>query len=271
MIQSYFLGANSATGFQSCYHSFCTEEQDFLYVIKGGPGSGKSTFMKKIGAAAERRGLDVHYVRCSGDPDSLDGVYMPTLHLGYVDGTAPHVIEPKYPGISGCYLDFSKFFDVAGLQSVASEIRELNKEYKSCYQAAYTCLAAHRAKSAGIPDGKTRFRHAITCQGLVTLPAPSAPKLVSESDLIALSECENGVRYLHPLFPDRIVGVYDISNDTYWESPLNLPDCSDAVEFLLEAKRLHDNLESLYRPFVDFSGINNLLSTHKKALSDCAK
>ena len=37
--------------------------------------------------------MDVEYVLGSGDPDSVDGVYIPAWHTGYVDGTAPHVIE----------------------------------------------------------------------------------------------------------------------------------------------------------------------------------
>ena len=41
--------------------------------------------------AAEKKGLEVEYILCSGDPDSLDGVYIPALRLGYADGTAPHL------------------------------------------------------------------------------------------------------------------------------------------------------------------------------------
>ena len=35
--------------------------------------------MKRIGAASEQAGYDVEYVVCSGDPSSLDGVYIPEL------------------------------------------------------------------------------------------------------------------------------------------------------------------------------------------------
>ena len=80
---SYFLGANSRDGFASLYSGFAAGEGDRLHIIKGGPGTGKSGFMKKLGAAAERRGLDVEYVLCSGDPDSLDGVYIPALKQGW--------------------------------------------------------------------------------------------------------------------------------------------------------------------------------------------
>ena len=272
MTQSYFLGANSAYGFHSCYESFCTAPDDFLYIIKGGPGSGKSTFMKKIGAAAEHAGLDVHYVFCSGDPDSLDGVYLPKLHLGYVDGTAPHVIEPAYPGVGGCYLDFSRYFDVSALRALGGEIRHLNAAYKAEYQSAYAFLAKHRRGEIATLSGARRYRHAVTCRGIVSLPSPKSPKLVTEAELRALVQRDGVIAYLHPLYPQTVIGVYDTNSDEYLEIPFDLPDCSDAIASLQKAKQIHDELERCYRPFVDFGGIDKLTQTHiKKALSDCSK
>ena len=47
MVSRYFLGANSASGFFSLYDRF-PEPGEFLTVIKGGPGCGKSTFMSML-------------------------------------------------------------------------------------------------------------------------------------------------------------------------------------------------------------------------------
>ena len=91
----FFLGANSGGGFFSLYDQLGRPEDTYdLIVLKGGPGVGKSTMMKAIGAAAEKRGLDVEYIRCSGDPDSLDAVQIPQLKTAAVDGTAPHDTAP---------------------------------------------------------------------------------------------------------------------------------------------------------------------------------
>ena len=49
----WFLGSNSEHGFHSLYDGFCAGDGDFLRVIKGGPGTGKSSFMRAIGRAAE--------------------------------------------------------------------------------------------------------------------------------------------------------------------------------------------------------------------------
>lgn len=95
MSLSYFLGANSCRGFYSLYDDMVSlPEIERLFIIKGGPGCGKSTFMKTIASAAENLGLNVERVLCSGDPSSLDGIYIPDRHLAYVDGTAPHAAVP---------------------------------------------------------------------------------------------------------------------------------------------------------------------------------
>ena len=142
----FFLGANSKSGFYSLYDGFTDPGAgDFLWVLKGGPGCGKSTFMKRIGAAAELAGEPVEYILCSGDPDSLDGVYLPLRRVAYVDGTAPHVIECAYPGAASRYLDLSRYLDVDALRPALPEITELNRRYKALYQTAYERLAAGAA------------------------------------------------------------------------------------------------------------------------------
>ena len=144
MVKTYFLGGNTAQGFYSLYDGFCSGPEDFLWVIKGGPGCGKSSFMRKIGKAAEEAGLDVEYVICSGDPDSLDGVYIPALHTGYVDGTSPHVVEVKLPAAGGAYLDLGQFYDTDALQPVREQLLSLMQSYRQAYRDAYASL--HEAK-----------------------------------------------------------------------------------------------------------------------------
>lgn len=91
----YYLGANSPTGFYSLYDQLLPpEEARAIYILKGGPGCGKSTLMRKIGARAEAAGLTPEYILCSGDPASLDAVVLPERNVALVDGTAPHGMAP---------------------------------------------------------------------------------------------------------------------------------------------------------------------------------
>jgi hypothetical protein len=91
----YFLGANSPAGFYSLYdHLLPPEKARAIYILKGGPGCGKSTLMDKIGDWAEEAGLETEYILCSGDPGSLDAVVIPALKAAVVDGTAPQGVVP---------------------------------------------------------------------------------------------------------------------------------------------------------------------------------
>jgi ABC-type lipoprotein export system ATPase subunit len=89
---SYFASANSSQGFVS-YFDYVLKGAEKVYIIKGGPGCGKSTFMKKIGEDLLEAGYDVDFVWCSADRDSLDAIVVPEMKLVMVDGTAPHVTE----------------------------------------------------------------------------------------------------------------------------------------------------------------------------------
>ena len=140
---SFFLGANAPGGFYSLYDQLIDLEQARrVYILKGGPGCGKSSLMGRVGRAAEEAGLAVEYIRCSGDPDSLDGVVIPALGTAVVDGTAPHVVEPRYPGLVERYVNLGECYDGAGLAGVAEDLKGCMKGYKSCYQRAYRCLTA---------------------------------------------------------------------------------------------------------------------------------
>ena len=58
--KKYFAAANTEKGFCSLFGEiFAPEELSWLYIIKGGPGTGKSTFMRGVGEAARERGFDV--------------------------------------------------------------------------------------------------------------------------------------------------------------------------------------------------------------------
>lgn len=145
-VRHYFLGANGPDGFYSLYHEFCAPGSgNFLWILKGGPGCGKSTFMRKIGEAAEQAGLDVEYVLCSSDPVSLDGVLIPAWHTGYADGTAPHTLDVPFPAASGAYLNLGQFYDNHALRAALPRLQSLKQRHQALYREAYRAL--HEAKA----------------------------------------------------------------------------------------------------------------------------
>lgn len=95
MVTNFFVGANSGEGFQNLFSEVVDLADTYdLMVLKGGPGVGKNTFMREIGRCMEAAGAPVEYLWCSGDPDSLDGVVLPSIRCAVVDGTAPHGTAP---------------------------------------------------------------------------------------------------------------------------------------------------------------------------------
>ena len=62
---SYFLGANAPSGFYSLYsHLLPPEQARVIYILKGGPGCGKSTLMRKVAQLVSQQ---VHRV-CEAAP-----------------------------------------------------------------------------------------------------------------------------------------------------------------------------------------------------------
>lgn len=137
----YFAAANSRRGFVSFF------DEVFgglgrVFIIKGGPGTGKSSIMKRIGAEAEKKGREVEYYYCSSDPNSLDGVVIPSLSCGIVDGTAPHTRDPRYPQVCEELVDVGRFWDRELLLPHSFEIRDLIDKISGCYNQAYGYLGA---------------------------------------------------------------------------------------------------------------------------------
>ena len=96
MDKHMFLGANTPDGFVH-YFDKLTEMYNLkkLYILKGTPGCGKSTLMKKFANAfndEQRYGARTFFY-CSADPNSLDGIVLEDLGVAIVDGTAPHEIS----------------------------------------------------------------------------------------------------------------------------------------------------------------------------------
>ncbi len=146
MYKSFFLGANSRHGFYSFYNELIDlKSADAVYILKGGPGSGKSSLMKKIAAAAEDRGYEVERIFCSSDPDSLDGIVIPELSLAVVDGTAPHVVEPVYALAVERYVNLGQFADCNAIAKKKDEIIAVKEKYSSFFDRVYrrTASAAH--------------------------------------------------------------------------------------------------------------------------------
>ena len=140
----YFPGANTSHGFVSKFQYIAPpwEKEHFTYVLKGGPGTGKNTLMKKLSAYASAAGYSVEEFSCASDPESLDAIRIIEKRIIMLDGTAPHIVDPIYPGAADKIVDLGFFKDVSKLQSKKERIKRLTAENKSHYKFAYSYLSA---------------------------------------------------------------------------------------------------------------------------------
>ncbi|MBE6732699.1 MAG: hypothetical protein E7561_01720 [Ruminococcaceae bacterium] len=141
--KKYFLAANSSEGFLSHFGD-CYDEQDGwrVYIIKGGPGTGKSSLMKKIATKARIKGLDVNICPCSSDPDSLDGVIIEEIKTVVLDGTAPHILEPKLVGVCENIVNLCDNWDTEILFKNKEKIIESSLKNKHLHKTASRYLVA---------------------------------------------------------------------------------------------------------------------------------
>lgn len=139
MLKHYFACANTAKGFQNYFQSNL-QGLSKIFILKGGPGTGKSTLMKKVGLIYHNMNFDVEYIHCSSDVNSLDGVIIRKLGVAIVDGTAPHVIEPSAPGALEEYVHLGVAWDNEQLEEHVESILSLQRQIKQSYANAYKKL-----------------------------------------------------------------------------------------------------------------------------------
>ena len=148
---SYFYGANSKDGFRPTPDVTDEKTCRSVIYIKGGPGTGKSTLLRRFAVAAGKIGYSLKYYYCSSDPSSLDGVVASRgdEKVAVFDATAPHNADPVYPGAISSVFDLSQFWDGKALVAERERIVELTDEKRDYFGKSYACLkAAHEVSLA---------------------------------------------------------------------------------------------------------------------------
>ncbi|MFW6381644.1 MAG: hypothetical protein ACOCZ3_03785, partial [Bacillota bacterium] len=213
-ITNFFPGGNTAGGFYSLYE-YLYRDSDRIFIIKGGPGTGKSTFMKNLGYSALKQGWEIEFHWCASDNESLDGVVIPGLKIAVVDGTTPHTIDPSLPGAREEILYFGEFWDQQYLQQQTETLLKLTQEIGFAYQQTYNYLKLasllqqqydryylNCLQPEKLLNIKTYLQNKITYKPSHNRPAPGrhlfASALTPEGEVSFLSELTDQIqqRYL---------------------------------------------------------------------------
>lgn len=156
MIQApvrFFLGTNSPSGFRETIRDLYTPDWQVV-LLKGGPGTGKSTLMRRVAAALGGGELFC----CSSDPDSVDAVRFPDRRLLLVDATAPHAVEPLCWDACETILSLSPYVDGDRLRPHREQLLSLSNDAEACHVRARRCLAG---AAQALTDNRRLWREAL--------------------------------------------------------------------------------------------------------------
>lgn len=141
-IRKVFTGGNTANGFHSFHSYIISDKRTKLYIFKGMPGGGKSSLMREIGQRMADKGYSIEFHHCPSDPRSIDSVVIEELAICILDGTAPHVIDPVYPGLTDKIIDLAQFIDTEKLKAYEEDIKRAKVNNKYAYERAYNYFKA---------------------------------------------------------------------------------------------------------------------------------
>lgn len=154
-MKEYFAGGNTADGFIN-YLPYAAEGRKRIWILRGCPGCGKSTFMRRIYALASEQGCECELIRCSSDPQSLDGVVIPEMSFAVFDGTAPHTLGVKYPLVLEREIDLSAFSSEPA-NCVRQAVTELSDRKKALYRRGYMLLRSAELLKNAFHDSAAEY------------------------------------------------------------------------------------------------------------------
>ena len=166
-VLDFFLGALSPCGFTGWFAQAAADPSITPWLIKAGPGCGKSTLMRRLmeqdAAQCQRDGSRIERIHCSSDPDSLDGVRFTDVGALVLDATAPHTLDCKFPDAAERLIPLYDALDHAFLVRHRDEILHIGRDHARLMQLAsahwaLACavLTRRRVLAGGLVDEKKR-------------------------------------------------------------------------------------------------------------------
>lgn len=139
----YFAAANGYSGFRSYFDTvFKSENYDKIFVLKGGPGTGKSSLLSSVLKHFYDRGCHTEAILCSSDTNSLDGAIIENKgrKVALLDGTAPHERDAVIPGAIDKIVNLGENWNEIELQKRKDEILYLKDKKQQSFKNAYNYL-----------------------------------------------------------------------------------------------------------------------------------
>ena len=211
----FFLGSDTPDGFR--YTTRLYETTDRVWLLKGGPGNGKSTLLKKLYHHLSDDTTEVY--RCASDPDSWDAVRFRSRGICVMDATPPHAVEPIHIGAVEHIVCLSEYLDTGPLRQDASAIIALTDEVRVLHtqsqqylrSAAALCADCRRLQQTVLDELKIKRLARRLAENEWRGERSGTPTLPEKRFLGALTP--DGITVLHHTIQAMCPRIYTIVDD----------------------------------------------------------
>ncbi|HRY12526.1 MAG TPA: hypothetical protein P5309_03035 [Syntrophomonadaceae bacterium] len=117
-----------------------------VFILKGAPGTGKSTFIRLVGETLSEQGYDIEYWVSSLDPVTPDGVYIPQLDTAVVNGSLKIPVDPQYPQVREIMINLGEYCQGIAAESFRTVTELLDSIKASQEQAVHFIQASTEAR-----------------------------------------------------------------------------------------------------------------------------
>ncbi|MGE5396367.1 MAG: hypothetical protein ACM3MK_02385, partial [Chitinophagales bacterium] len=133
-----FASSYTGRGLFSCLAGMI-DQLERLVILKGFPGSGKSTLMRRTGLYLAEKGYEVQFWPSPLDPAYLQGIFLPRLKTAIIDENLP-VEENRLQGVAVHYINLDSCLDEQQISGNQQEIKLLASRMDDLLQGVYLKL-----------------------------------------------------------------------------------------------------------------------------------
>lgn len=138
-IRYVFASSNTCQGFHTFVPELISKLQN-VFVLKGGPGTGKATFIRLLGEELADKGYEIEFWISSVDSMNPEGVFIPQLQAAIINGSGIQAIDPEYPGATGYFINLGEYTEVLPTYQEKQQVMELIDQFARHHQQAITHL-----------------------------------------------------------------------------------------------------------------------------------
>lgn len=253
-VRHYFAEGMTTRGYISLLPNMMPSWQR-VYVLLGGPGTGKSTLIKVIGLELLDRGYGVDFLRSVRDPDSMAGFIMPQMGLAMLDAMEVSPLRWRAPGVVEKFIDFSIFCDAIKLEKQRSQVSKIENRL----QELQTTLEEELAEELGTLLGNSAPKRHLEKEDISWILGNSARVKVKKEHTGPWPLAENALKllqksiivpyFLHGLTAEGWLNLAPHFLTDFDQIRLEGDETLDALDWVLrEAQQLGQMIEIVLHP-----------------------